>query len=50
MLNMEMVENFELCMNLRYEADYDYETNYHKESAETALKYHESLKNALKLV
>jgi len=36
-LNGEMVENLELCMNLRHEADYG--LTYHQESAETAIKY-----------
>ena len=48
-LNQEMVENFELCMNLRHEADYG--LTYHKESAETAIKYAEEFLNtALKLI
>ena len=48
-LNAEMVENLELCMNLRHEADYG--LTYHQESAETALKYAEAfLNNALKLL
>ena len=48
-LDSEMVENLELCMNLRHEADYG--LTYHKESAETAIKYAEEfLNNALKLL
>lgn len=48
-LNSEMVENLELCMNLRHEADYG--LTYHQESAETALKYAEVfLNNSLKLL
>ncbi len=48
-LNSEMVENLELCMNLRHEADYG--LTYHQESAGTALKYAEVfLKNSLKLL
>ncbi len=38
-LDSEMVENLELCMSLRHEADYG--LTYHQESAETALKYAE---------
>jgi len=38
-LDPEMVENLELCMSLRHEADYG--LTYHQESAETALKYAE---------
>lgn len=38
-LRVEMVENLELCMNLRHEADYG--LTYHQESAETAIKYAE---------
>jgi uncharacterized protein (UPF0332 family) len=48
-LNAEMVENFELCMNLRHEADYG--LTYHQESAETAIKYAEEfLDNTLNLI
>ena len=48
-LNQEMVENFELCMNLRHEADYG--LSYHQESAETSIKYSEEFLNtALKLI
>ena len=48
-LNAEMVENLELCMHLRHEADYG--LTYHQESAETAIKYAEEfLNNALKLL
>ena len=48
-LNIEMVENLELCMNLRHEADYG--LTYHQESAETALKYAEGfLNNTLNLL
>ena len=42
-LNAEMVENLELCMSLRHEADYG--LTYHQESAETALKYAEEFLN-----
>ena len=38
-LNAELVENLELCMSLRHEADYG--LTYHQESAETAIKYAE---------
>jgi uncharacterized protein (UPF0332 family) len=48
-LNAEMVENLELCMSLRHEADYG--LTYHQESAETALKYAEEfLDRALTLL
>jgi uncharacterized protein (UPF0332 family) len=48
-LDSEMVENFELCMSLRHEADYG--LTYHQESAETALKYAEEFLNeALNLI
>jgi uncharacterized protein (UPF0332 family) len=48
-LDPEMVENLELCMNLRHEADYG--LTYHQESAEIAIKYAEDfLNNALKLL
>lgn len=48
-LNAEMVENLELCMHLRHEADYG--LTYHQESAETAVKYAEEfLYNTLKLL
>ena len=48
-LNAEMVENLELCMHLRHEADYG--LTYHRESAETAIKYAgEFLNDALKLL
>ena len=48
-LESEMVENLELCMNLRHEADYG--LTYHQESAETALKYAEEfLDKALNLL
>jgi uncharacterized protein (UPF0332 family) len=48
-LDAEMVENLELCMNLRHEADYG--LTYHQESAEIAIKYAEDfLNNALKLL
>jgi len=48
-LNKEMIENLELCMNLRHEADYG--LTYHQESAETALKYAgEFLDNTLNLL
>jgi len=42
-LNAEMVENLELCMSLRHEADYG--LTYHQESAEIALKYAEEFLN-----
>ena len=48
-LESEMVENLELCMNLRHEADYG--LTYHQESVETALKYAEEfLDKALNLL
>ena len=48
-LESEMVENLELCLNLRHEADYG--LTYHQESAETALKYAEEfLDKALNLL
>ena len=48
-LNAEMVENLELCMHLRHEADYG--LTYYQESAETAIKYAEEfLNNTLKLL
>ena len=48
-LNLEMVENFELCMNLRHEADYG--LTYHQESAGTAIKYAEEFLNTtLKII
>ena len=48
-LNAEMVENLELCMSLRHEADYG--LTYHQESAETAIKYAEEfLSNAIDLL
>ena len=48
-LESEMVENLELCMNLRHEADYG--LTYHQESAETAIKYAEGfLEKALNLL
>ena len=48
-LNAEMVDNIELCLHLRHEADYG--LIYNKESADTAIKYAESfLNNALKLL
>lgn len=43
MLNAEMVENLELCMHLRHEADYG--LTYHPESAKTAIKYAEEFLN-----
>jgi len=47
--NAEMVENLELCMSLRHEADYG--LTYHQESAETALKYaKEFLNEVLNLI
>ena len=39
-LYAEMVENLELCMSLRHEADYG--LTYRQESAETAIKYAET--------
>ena len=48
-LNVEMVDNIELCMHLRHEADYG--LIYNQESAETAIKYAGTfLNNALKLL
>ena len=48
-LDAEMVENLELCMNLRHDADYG--LTYHQESAETAIKYaQEFLDKALNLL
>ncbi len=48
-LNAELVENLELCMSLRHEADYG--LTYHQESAETAIKYaKEFLDKALNLL
>ena len=48
-LNAEIVENLELCMSLRHEADYG--LTYRQESAETAIKYAEDfLNNTLKLI
>jgi uncharacterized protein (UPF0332 family) len=48
-LSAEMVENLEICMSLRHEADYG--LTYHQESAETALKYAEEFLNeALNLI
>ncbi len=48
-LNAELVENLELCMSLRHEADYG--LTYHQESAETAIKYAEEFLNtALKII
>lgn len=48
-LNAEMVENMELCMDLRHEADYG--LSYTQESSETALKYAEDfLDNSLNLL
>jgi uncharacterized protein (UPF0332 family) len=48
-LDAEMVENLELCMNLRHEADYG--LTYHQQSAKIAIKYAEDfLNNALKLL
>jgi uncharacterized protein (UPF0332 family) len=43
-LTIDMVENIELCMNLRHEADYG--LSYTQESAETALKYAENFLDA----
>lgn len=48
-LNAEMVENLELCMNLRHEADYG--LTYHQGSAETAITYAEEfLDNTVHLI
>ena len=48
-LDAEMVENLEICMSLRHEADYG--LTYHQESAETAIKYAEKfLDKALNLL
>lgn len=48
-LYAEMIENLELCMHLRHEADYG--LTYHPESAETAIKYAEDfLNNVLKIL
>ena len=48
-LDPEMVENLELCMSLRHEADYG--LTYHQESAETARKYAEEfLEKSLNLI
>ena len=48
-LDAEMVENLELCMTLRHEADYG--LTYRQESADTAIKYAEDFLNiALKLL
>ena len=48
-LHADLVENLELCMNLRHEADYG--LTYHQESAETALRYAEEFLNkALHLI
>ena len=44
-----MMDNLELCMHLRHEADYG--LTHSQESAETAIKYAEDfLNNALKLL
>ncbi|MEF8848831.1 MAG: hypothetical protein V5A68_06830 [Candidatus Thermoplasmatota archaeon] len=48
-LNAEMVENMELCMNLRHQADYG--LSYTQKSSETALKYAKDfLDNSLNLL
>ncbi len=48
-LDTDMVENLELCMNLRHEADYG--LTYHQDSAETAIRYAEVfLDKALNLI
>ena len=48
-MNQEMIDNFELCMRLRHDADYG--LLYDKESATVANKYAEVfLKNALLLL
>ena len=43
LLNKDMIDNFEICMNLRHDADYG--LIYDKESAETAINYAESFFN-----
>ena len=43
-LKSETVENLELCMNLRHQADYG--LSYHQESAKTAIKYAEEFLDA----
>jgi len=49
LINQEMVDNFELCMHLRHDADYG--LLYDQESARTAIKYAEVfLKKTLKIL
>ncbi len=49
LMNQEMVDNFELCMHLRHDADYG--LLYDQESAKTAIKYAEIfLKKTLKIL
>ena len=49
LLDQEMVDNFELCLHLRHDADYGLSYNY--KSAETAIQYAEDfLQNALTLL
>ncbi len=43
LLDPEMADNFEICMNLRHDADYG--LIYDQESAETAVNYAESFLN-----
>jgi uncharacterized protein (UPF0332 family) len=43
LLDKDMIDNFELCMSLRHDADYG--LIYEKESAETALDYADSFLN-----
>ena len=48
-LNANMLDNFEMCMHLRHEADYG--LLYSSESAKTAITYAEAfLKNTLNLL
>lgn len=49
MLDQEMVDNFELCLHLRHDADYG--LTYNNESAETAIEYAENFfDNTLPLI
>lgn len=49
LMNQEMIDNFELCMHLRHDADYG--LLYDQESAKTAIKYAEIfLKKTLKIL
>jgi len=43
LLDQEMVDNFELCLHLRHDADYG--LSYNHESAETAIQYAEGFLN-----